>query len=353
MVPAAGMDQRPAAGRPAGMDRRPDISHVCSCPPESEPVDIKQVNYHDRYGFYYDDRTRDADQPTWLGRTRRLGGGTFGEVYLYEARNRLGKHIQVAVKQFRDGRDFEEEERHSAAVSELGLCNIVNSHAILTRSGEGYIIMNTADGDLGKIGDLSLAEILSVDKQLSTLLFCLAQKGIYYPDLKLGNIFFRKISSGIKILMGDLGSFCSTEYPVRRTVGSDRRIRASGVNLRGKATFKPFGIGDRANVPCDKETGDRFTFYLFGLTMLFLVANSYSWATQEFYDAMFQNMEYIAKRGWTDDVHRDILDACSDLRDREPEIRESLQRYVNCIRAAAEWNDPRAGPRPTLDMLIQ
>ena len=100
-----------AAEEPApGRDRRPNISHVCSCPTNSDPVDIKRVK-EDGYDFYYDDRVYKGDQPSWLEKTRNLGGGEYGEVDLYEGRARLGRHLQVAIKSFpTQWEDFEIEE---------------------------------------------------------------------------------------------------------------------------------------------------------------------------------------------------------------------------------------------------
>ncbi len=69
------------------------------------------------------------------------------------------------------------------------------------------IMMPHVTGDLSKLKNFNINQIKSIIKILGNGLLCLANKDIFYFDIKTQNVFFNCLSNGkISVFFGDLGS---------------------------------------------------------------------------------------------------------------------------------------------------
>ena len=236
----------------------PECKNNCT---SSGSVDLNKVG-KDRDGFYY---MHEPSKKIRLDKVGDLGEGGFGTVELYESSEYLpgtNERVELAIKTHFDMDNLLDEAKKSRFISDNRLCNLVNTRYLPAEDGTHYIIMNVAEGDISRL-DPDDGVIRSVDRQLSTLLFCLAKQGIYYPDLKPANILYKPTSDGPIIFLGDIGSLCSVEN------------QSELITDTAPATYPYPGCRNRAQVYCDRETGDKFTIYLFGLTMMKFISQSH------------------------------------------------------------------------------
>jgi hypothetical protein len=87
---------------------------------------------------------------------------------------------------------------------------VINSIPVIASNGVSYIIMSFGDGTLHDLEDNINTDIdLSIEiiKQITNAIICLKNIGLYYTDIKQGNILFSCSNIGkISVILGDLGS---------------------------------------------------------------------------------------------------------------------------------------------------
>jgi eukaryotic-like serine/threonine-protein kinase len=138
--------------------------------------------------------------------TRRLGAGTYGEVWLAEE-DRTG--IRVAIKFLHHGTGLEWQ-LVQAEVKQLALLHadpgIVQLLDVELDAAPPYYVMAYAEGGslAGKLekGPLPLAEALEVFRQLAEALAYVHAKGVRHCDLKPGNVLLNARS---RVLIADFG----------------------------------------------------------------------------------------------------------------------------------------------------
>ncbi len=126
---------------------------------------------------------------------RRLGGGGFADVYLYEQKA-LGRN--VAVKVLRANASTEDVQRQFTAESRLMAAlsdhiNIVTIHdAAIASDGRPYLVMAYCPGlnlaDRYKSEQIPVSEVLSIGVQLAGAVETAHRQGILHRDIKPANV---------------------------------------------------------------------------------------------------------------------------------------------------------------------
>tara|TARA_B100001059_G_scaffold223566_1_gene248660 strand:+ start:292 stop:5187 length:4896 start_codon:yes stop_codon:yes gene_type:complete len=157
-----------------------------------------------------------------------LGGGAYGLVYEYKsATDSIAFKVEFVLRQ-RDGTFLPSPDEAVAKRLMEASCNTIRIRYVGSKLQKGlqrstdrlykYFVMDRLDGDLkkymrvlnkiesGKQVELRMAEILD---EVMTQLQCLADMGLYYTDIKLGNTLYCEKDGAI--FLGDIGSAFTDE----------------------------------------------------------------------------------------------------------------------------------------------
>lgn len=132
-------------------------------------------------------------------RVGKLGEGAFGVVYEYKNKNKKsGNSIALKVGEISDDLNLVHKLKGSDCNQGMIPYQSVNSNMLL--------IMEKFDGDLHKLKKKeAYIHGRSIIYSIANVLKCLVSKGIYYTDLKAGNILFKREKGKIFAVLGDLG----------------------------------------------------------------------------------------------------------------------------------------------------
>ena len=146
-----------------------------------------------------------------------IGTGAYGLVLQYKSDDDL---YYIAVKYGRIKKDIEVLQELESS-NDIKICNnlVVNSK-IYQDSTLSCMIMENAVG--------TIAELIPVIKKNKNILIdilyavviaikCLFDYGLYYTDIKMGNILYRNTDNGIQIILGDIGGAAKIYEPSIRT----------------------------------------------------------------------------------------------------------------------------------------
>lgn len=135
-----------------------------------------------------------------------LNSGAYGNVYLFKTTT----EDKLAVKYFKDddeGKEFKKEKYLLKTIGSLDKDTkkkVIDSYySTVCR----VIIMDYQHGDLNKvIPSINLQEKVGLFNQVLNAIKQLLNKDLFYCDLKLENILYKRGSEGIKTCLGDVGS---------------------------------------------------------------------------------------------------------------------------------------------------
>ena len=146
-----------------------------------------------------------------------IGIGAYGLVLQYKSDD---DQYHIAVKYGKIQKDIEVLQELESS-NDIKICNnlVVNSK-IYQDSTLSCMIMENAVG--------TIAELIPVIKKNKDILIdilyavviaikCLFDYGLYYTDIKMGNILYRNTDNGIQIILGDIGGAAKINEPSIRT----------------------------------------------------------------------------------------------------------------------------------------
>ena len=162
----------------------------------------------DKYNkkFYLTYTNPKTNKTTVLVKKQLVGSGTYGDVYHCSDSNGL---YHVAMKETRDYYDDEYTIIEHLKKNKVD-CKILNGTIVNFKPNKRVAVFEYFNGSLHDLqGKLKLPLILAVAKQLVNDIYCLFKKGLYYYDLKLGNILYKCVDKeSIHVTRGDVGSLC-------------------------------------------------------------------------------------------------------------------------------------------------
>ena len=154
---------------------------------------VDSVDKSFKFNLYYKDKK--------MKRTKLLGEGDYGKVYLYSIEN-----IELVIKITKPNISIDDDT--STVENYLPKkCkeSVIPLRIIKDKYKNPFLIMQIADGDLKGIEvDEKLKFAILIN--LADSLDCLLKKGIIYTDLKLENILYKCIEDKLAIYLGDVGS---------------------------------------------------------------------------------------------------------------------------------------------------
>ena len=160
--------------------------------------------------------------PHIIRKGRRIGGGKFGEVFIFEsADQKYGLAIKIYKGPINEPGNVHEK-NISIEINKFNKQLSITKNKLMKVNDVSFLVMTLADGDiesLNKDSNVNLLcnkSILHILHSMSNIIVTLEQSNLFYTDLKPANILYKATRNDyIQIYLGDIGGLCfggTTDY---------------------------------------------------------------------------------------------------------------------------------------------